>query len=121
MIKMIVPVWRKPGLSMAEFTEMWGVGHARLTKEHAKNMGMRRYIQNHKIESPDLDAFAKARGWQTPPDALTEGWWDSMESMAAHFTSPEGLKSGAILEADEKRIIDANRVSAFLAKEVIVF
>jgi hypothetical protein len=121
MIKMIVPVWRKPGMSFAEFTDRWGVGHAKLAREHSAAMGMRRYIQNHKIESPDLEAFAKARGWAAPPDGLTEGWWDSMEAMAASFTSQEGIRAGAILEEDERRFVDHTRVSAFLAKEVIVF
>src|SRR3546814_14566207 len=74
MIKMVVEVWKKDGMTDAAFTRRWLVEHGALVKQHANAMGFVRYIQSHKQPSPAIEAFAAGRGWKRPPDGLTEVW-----------------------------------------------
>jgi len=81
-------------------------------------MGYLKYVQSHKILSPDIDAFAEARGWQEAPDGIAEVWWDSIESMRAALSSPEGQKASAIVEEDEDKFLSSKKLSAFLSREL---
>src|SRR3546814_14675379 len=83
MIKMVVEVWKKDGMTDAAFTRRWLVEHGALVKQHANAMGFVRYIQSHKQPSPAIEAFAAGRGWKRPPDGLTEVWWASGGAMNA--------------------------------------
>ncbi|MGD9661810.1 MAG: EthD domain-containing protein [Porticoccaceae bacterium] len=121
MIKMVVDVWKRPDMTQEQFEKRWLVEHGALVKQHAKAMGFVKYIQSHKIPSKEIEAFAAGRGWQQPPDGLTEVWWESMEAMQAAFNTPEGQKASAILQQDEVQFIDAKRISAFLAVEKVIF
>ena len=121
MIKMVVEVWKKEGMTDAAFTRRWLVEHGALVKQHAKAMGFLRYIQSHKQPSPAIEAFANGRGWKSPPDALTEVWWESIESMNAALGSPEGQAASAALAADEVQFIETSKISAFLATEEVIF
>jgi len=121
MIKMVVNVWKRPDMSDEQFKNRWLVEHGALVKQHAKAMGFVKYIQSHKLPSPEIEEFGRSRGWTTPPDGLTEVWWHSAESMRAAFASPEGQEASAILEKDENQFIDVKRISCFLAEEEVIF
>lgn len=121
MIKMVVPVWRRPDLTQEQFEARWLGAHAKLVGECAKAMGFVRYIQSHKIQSPELEEFSRARGWAQACDGLTEVWWESMESMEAAMASPEGQAASALLQADEKAFCCTERMSAFLTVEHVIF
>lgn|SRR3546814_885212 len=121
MIKMVVEVWKKDGMTDAAFTRRWLVEHGALVKQHANAMGFVRYIQSHKQPSPAIEAFAAGRGWKRPPDGLTEVWWESGEAMNAALGSPEGQAASAALAADEVQFIEASKISAFLATEEVIF
>ncbi len=121
MIKMVVEVWKKPGMSDEAFARRWLVEHGALVKAHARAMGFVRYIQSHKLPSPAIDAFAEGRGWTGPPDGLTEVWWESEASMHAALASTEGQAASAILAEDEVQFTDGKRLSAFLAAEEVIF
>ncbi|MBI2800486.1 MAG: EthD domain-containing protein [Gammaproteobacteria bacterium] len=121
MIKMVVEVWKKAGMSDEAFAQRWLVDHGRLVLAHAKAMGFVRYVQSHKLPSPEIEAFASGRGWKTPPDALTEIWWESKESMVAAMGTPEGQAASAILAEDEVQFIESSKISAFLSEEKVIF
>lgn len=121
MIKMVVEVWKKPGMTDEQFARRWLVEHGALVRRHAAAMGFVRYVQSHKRLSPEIDAFARGRGWKGPPDGLTEVWWESEEAMQAALATPEGIEASRLLQADEEQFIDAPRISAFLADERTIF
>lgn len=121
MIKMVVNVWRRSGMSQEAFERRWLVEHGALVTKHARAMGFVRYVQSHKVPSAAIDAFAEGRGWQLPPDGVTEIWWHSMETMNAALASPEGQAASAELAADEKEFVDSRQISAFLAVEHVIF
>ena len=121
MIKMVVEVWRKPGMTDEQFYHRWLVDHGNLVRRHAKAMGFLRYVQSHKEPSPEIEAFAAGRGWKPSPDGLTEVWWESAESMRAALASPEGQAASAELAEDERAFIDSPSISAYLASEHEIF
>ena len=121
MIKMVVEVWKKPGMTDEQFRERWLVEHGNLVKKHAKAMGFLRYIQSHKIPSPDIEEFARGRGWKPAPDGITEVWWESKEAMEAALSSPEGQAASKLFQEDEEQFCDSPRLSAFLATEETIF
>jgi uncharacterized protein (TIGR02118 family) len=121
MIKMVVEVWKKDGMSDQAFAQRWLVQHGELVKKHAKAMGFLRYIQSHKIPSPEIAAFAEGRGWKPAPDGLTEVWWESEGAMHAALASPEGGAASAELAEDEVKFTQASKLSAFLAEEEVIF
>ncbi len=121
MIKMVVEVWKKPGMTDEAFSQRWLVEHGGLVRKHAKAMGFLRYVQSHKRPSAEIEAFAAGRGWKPAPDGLTEVWWESVEAMQAALASPEGIAASAELEQDEKHFIDPPKISAYLAVEEEIF
>lgn len=121
MIKMVVEVWKRPGMTEEQFARRWLVEHGALVRKHAEAMGFLRYVQSHKRHSPEIAAFAEGRGWKGPPDGLTEVWWESEEAMKAALSSPEGIEASRLLQADEEEFIDPPRISAFLADEEVIF
>lgn len=121
MIKMIVTVFRKPGLTKEAFESYWLDNHAPLVAVHGRTLGMRRYVQSHGVFAPDIEAFAQSRGWAEPPEALAEVWWNSKADMEAGFASPEGQEASRILAEDEAKFCDMTKMSAFLAEEKEIF
>ena len=121
MIKMVVQVWKKEGMTDEEFRLRWLNEHGDLVRKHAKAMGFVRYIQSHKIISPEIQSFSESRGWRTPPDGLSELWWKDYESMRHAVNSPEGIEASRILSIDEAEFVDMSNVSAFLSVEKVIF
>ena len=121
MIKMIVAIYRKPGLTMEEFQDRWLNGHGPLVKQHAKAMRMKRYVQSHYVSAPDFEAVFDARGWSAPPDGLTEIWWESLDDFRAAMETREGQAGSAALAADEAIFFDVGRTQAFITQEETIF
>lgn len=121
MIKMLCQVPRKPGMSKADFYPRYLTGHGDLVRSLARPMGFLRYVQAHRIASPEIDAFAEGRGWRAPMDGQSELWWESWDSMESALGSPGGADASALLEVDEQAFTDTTNVSAFIAKEETIF
>jgi hypothetical protein len=121
MIKMLCQVPRKPGMSEADFYPRYLNGHGDLVRSLARSMGFLRYVQAHRIASPEIDTFAAGRGWQAPTDGQSELWWESWGSMETALASPEGAEASTVLEVDEQAFTDTTNVSAFIAKDETIF
>lgn len=121
MIKMIVTVYRRPELSLEAFEAYWEGTHAPLVAEYGRKLGIRRYVQSYWVDAPEVQEFARSRGWVAPPEALAEVWWDSREAMEAGFATPEGQEASRILAEDEAKFCDMTRMAAFLSREFLVF
>ena len=48
---------------------------------------------------------------------MAELWWDSIESMAAATSSPEGRQAGRELLHDERKFIDLRRSALWVGEE----
>ncbi len=120
-VKMVCQVWKRPELNAAAFQERWRLGHGNLVRQLAEPMGFKRYVQTHPVSSPTVAAFAGPRGWRQPPDGLTEIWWASEQALIHSFSAPEAAEAGAVLQKDEVQFVDPKKVTAFLAREHVVF
>lgn len=121
MIKMVVEAWKLPGMSDEDFRARWLNEHGDLVRKCADAMGFVRYVQSHKIESPEIESFSQIRGWKAPPDGLSELWWKDLDSMRSAMASPEGIEAGKLLAEDEVKFIDSKKISAFLSIENCIF
>lgn len=121
MIKMVVQVYRKPGMSLEEFTDYWLNVHGPLVRRLSKTLRFKRYIQSHNLHSAEVAELGRIRGWAEPCEALAEVWWDSEEDMRAATETPEGREAQALLAEDEAKFCDMTRLGAFLCREEVIF
>jgi uncharacterized protein (TIGR02118 family) len=86
MIKKIVLVRARPGISRTEFSRYWLEEHAALARQVPH---IRRYVQNHiafersaRSDIADIDISL---------DGITETWFESLEAMAEANAHPNGI------------------------------
>ena len=86
MLKFMVVLYRRKGMSSAEFEKHLRDVHGPLA---LKLPGLRKYVQN----TPAVDSKRNAPNW----DAIVELYWDDRAAMEAAWASPEGAASDADL------------------------
>ncbi len=117
MIRLIIPMWKKAGMSDADFHARWLGEHGALVTSLAADLGIVRYVQSHKAAVPEIEAFAMARKWSPSCDGVAELWWADIEAMRAVFASEAGQRASAILAEDEARFCAIEKMSAFIVDE----
>jgi hypothetical protein len=119
-VKLVVQNQGHPSLTDAQFMAHWIDRHGPLVREVGPALGYRRYVQDHPLASSALDAYARTRGWRTPPSGgVTEVWWDSRKSQLAAFASEDGRRASALMAEDEPRFVHPPAMTAFLCTEQI--
>ena len=88
MIKFVVVLYKRPGLSVEDFQNYLRGLHGRLAM---RIPGLRRYVQNCVVQDPSR----KPPGWH----AIAELYFDNWEAMEAAWASPEGERATKDLEA----------------------
>ena len=85
MIKLTYCLRRKAGMSLADFQQYWREVHAPLVAERAETLGIRRYVQVHTADLPDVHALLQGRngGSPEPFDGVAELWFDALDAMAS--------------------------------------
>ncbi len=117
MVKLTFCVRRLPNMSLVEFQRYWLENHGPLVCERAQVLGIKRYIQVHRLDSPANDAMRASRDAADPYDGVAELWWESIEAMAAATSSPEGRQAGRELLDDERKFIDLQRSALWVGEE----
>ena len=120
MIKLTYCLRRKPGMSLEEFQRYWRDTHAPLVAERAEALGIRRYVQVHTSDLPDVHAMLQGRngGSPEPFDGVAELWFDSLEAMGSD--DPAAAQANADLFEDEMNFIDLANSPMWIAEENIV-
>jgi uncharacterized protein (TIGR02118 family) len=111
-------VRRRDDIEPDEFHRYWREEHGPLVRSFQQVLGIRRYVQLHRIETPFNDALRASRDALEPFDGVAELWWDDLDSLAAGASSPDGLAAGQALLEDEQRFIDLARSSLWIGEEV---
>ncbi len=118
MIKMIFCLRRRAELSPAAFQAYWRDRHAPLVAEVAPLLRIRRYVQSHSFDDPQLAGPVAARGAIVPPyDGVAELYWDSIEDLTAVNDSKEAREAGRRLLEDERNFIDLSQSPLFWVRE----
>ena len=118
MIKLTFAVRRRADIEAEEFHRYWRDEHGPLVRSFQPILGMRRYVQNHRLETPLNDVLRASRNALEPFDGTAELWWDDVEALTAASSTPEGLAAGQALLTDEARFIDLARSALWLGEEV---
>ena len=120
MLKLTYCLRRKSGMSLEEFQRYWRDTHAPLVAERAETLGIRRYVQVHTSDLPDVHALLQGRngGSPEPFDGVAELWFDSLGTMGSD--DPAVVRANADLFEDETNFIDLANSPMWIAEENIV-
>ena len=120
MIKLTYCLHRLPSLTRADFQDYWRNKHAPLVAAAQEALGIRRYIQQHSVDSPIGAANNEGRGIPYGDgedfDGVAELRFDSEEAVAAAVATEAGQKHARILFEDEAKFIDFARSRSFITK-----
>jgi uncharacterized protein (TIGR02118 family) len=117
MTKLVFCLRRLPHLSREEFQRYWYERHGPLVRGHAAALGIRRYVQTHTLEHPVNDVLRDSRGGTDAFDGVAELWWESVEELAAATATDAGRAASLALLEDERKFIDLERSTLFVAVE----
>ena len=106
MIKSIVVAHRKAGMSRAEFSAYWKNQHGPLAARLIP--GLRRYVQNHLVEIPDMEYEG---------DGVVEMWYDDV---AAWQKSMEAVRASKELAEDGAKFCDLRNARVWIVEEHVV-
>jgi len=111
MIKLIVAVKRKAGMSAEEFHRHWRTTHAELVRTNpASRRYIRKYIQCHTLPGEYV-------GGTVAFDGTAELWFDSIEDKDRFYSDPDYL---ALIRPDESRFADMTGTVFFVTAEEMV-
>jgi uncharacterized protein (TIGR02118 family) len=111
LIKVIVAIVRKPGMTPVEFHAHWRTQHARLVSgSSAARRYIRRYIQAHTVPSEYANG-------EPAFDGMAELWFDSIEDRNQFYSDPEYL---ATVKPDEALFADMTRTQFIVTDEELV-
>ena len=120
MIKLTFAVRRRADVDPGEFHRYWRDEHGPLVRSFQSVLGIRRYVQVHRVDTPFNDVLRQSRGALEPFDGTAEVWWDDLESLVAGTSTPEGVAAAQALLEDEARFIDLARSALWLGEETAV-
>jgi uncharacterized protein (TIGR02118 family) len=110
-IKLIVAIKRKQGMSPKDFHDHWGTQHATLVKAcPASQRYIRKYVQCHTLDeeySAGEPAF----------DGTAELWFESVADKERFFSDPDYLRQ---VRPDESQFSDMSRTLFFLTQDLQV-
>jgi len=66
MVKLTFCLRRLPDMSLADFQRYWLENHSPLVRERAPVLGIKRYVQVHRLDSPANDALRSSRDAAEP-------------------------------------------------------
>lgn len=117
-IKLTFAVRRRTDIDPADFHRYWRNQHGPLVRSLQPALGIRRYVQTHRIETPFNDLLRASRSALEPFDGIAELWWDDIDALATATSSPEGSTAGRTLLEDEERFIELERSALWLGQEI---
>ncbi len=108
MIKLIVAIKRRAGISPEAFRDYWRTRHSAKVKAAACSQRyIHRYVQCHTL-------LADYANGEPAFDGTAELWFDSVTDCDAFFTDPEYL---ATIAPDEKEFADMEATKFFRTEE----
>jgi uncharacterized protein (TIGR02118 family) len=117
-IKLTFAVRRRADVEPADFHRYWREQHGPLVRSLQPVLGIRRYVQTHRLETPFNDALRASRSALEPFDGVAELWWDDLDALVAATSTAEGGAAGQTLLEDEARFIDLERSALWLGQEL---
>lgn len=101
MVKVLVVLVRKPGMSREEFSRYWRDVHGPIG---ARMPGLRKYMQDH------------VSGDGAPFDGVAQMWFDDLAALQGAFTSPAAAEAAA----DAANFLDQQKMAIVPVEDVAV-
>ncbi len=117
MIKLMMCLCRRSGMSRAEFQDYWQNQHGPFFQKNAETMRSKKYVQSHTIDSPLNDGMRESRGMLPEYDGVAEVWFESEEDLMEAMGSSEMQELSAALLKDESNFVDHSKSCAFIVRE----
>lgn len=121
MIKLVYICHRRSDFTPEAFYDRWLNVHGPLVKSVAEQIGARRYVQSHKLDTSVNEQLREARGMAEPYDGITEVWWDSMDDLIRAAETEEGQAAMQRLVEDEAEFLDLSKSCIFMTEEHTIF
>ena len=116
-MKLYFPLRHHRHQTLEEAQRYWRVQHGPLIRRQAQAMGMLRYMQVHRYETPFEAALRQGRGTAVDPyTGHAEAWFDAAVARSSAATRAAGR--AAI--ADERHFIDFTRSAMWVGKEHVL-
>lgn len=109
MIKLTFCLHRLSHLSREAFQTYWRNEHAPLVTEHAKTLGIVRYVQTHAETHEANEAIRASREAPEMFDGIAEIFFEGWDSFFAAGQNPGFEMAAAALLEDERKFIDLQR------------
>lgn len=121
MIKTIMCIRRKPGLSQAAFEHHWTRVHAPLIERMKSELRILRYVQSLANEDVVSEILRTQRNGPAKFDGLGQAWFASIKDLVEVAADPASAAALAALREDELRFIDLEHSPMFVVDEHTVF
>lgn len=94
--------------SLDQFRNYWRENHGPYAMSgRTDRLGMRRYVQNHMVETPLSGTLADTVGGAVPPfEGICQIWFDSEDAILKTRSSTEGAQATQDLVNDERNFLD---------------
>ena len=109
MVKIIVVLKRKSGMTMEEFSQYWYEEHGPLALRIMPEV--KKYIQNHTVRLTD--------GEEPQFDGIAELWFDDPES-CHRFLDWYLRDRGKVLRNDEEKFMDRRKMFGLIVDERVI-
>jgi hypothetical protein len=119
MIKLVHVFRRLPSLTLEECQRYWREKHSKLVLRHAKRFHVLRYVQVHTIDDPLNEMLRASRGEIEPYDGIELLWFENRKALEMALAKPAGRQAMKELVEDERRFMDHQHSSIWLAEEHI--
>ncbi|MBO6702446.1 MAG: EthD domain-containing protein [Pseudomonadales bacterium] len=112
MIKLVMPMKRRPGMSVPEFREYYETTHKLLGEKYLDGYATR-YIR--RFTHPNRDRDGKIR--EPEYDVFLEIWYPNQESFEACGQALSDPAVAAEIRADEEKLFDLRYMRSYLVEE----
>lgn len=117
MIKLVLCINRRPGMSREEFQDYWLNHHGPLFQKFAKTYRACKYVQSHTIDTQLNENVRRLRGMSFEYDGIGGIWWESEKDFVDAISSSEGKRLRTVFLDDEATFIDFTSSATFFTKE----
>ena len=118
MVKLVMCLSRREGMTREEFQDYWLNSHGPFFLKNADTMRAKKYVQSHTLDTPLNEGMRSSRGMQPEYDGVAEVWFESEEDLLEAMSSTEGQNLSAALLEDEGNFVDHSKSAAFIVREI---
>lgn len=112
MLKVVMPIRRRPGMSRAEFVDYYESNHRLIGEKYLRGYA-KKYVRRYLYNFPEEDADRQDPEY----DVLLEAWYPDEETFRAFLASIEAPDIAGEIAADEEILFDRGSMRMYRIEE----